>query len=335
MSIEEYNEEEENEMDGDSYSDNDFDDDYSEEEGEQKKSKKGARIILIIAVLLLIGLNGFLGWKLNGHSKSIKEKQAAIELLEKEKSALDSTATALSGKIDSMKVVLGGKDKFILSLEAKVDSIRAVVTKVSKERDQYYTYRNAKIQYNNLLKQFNAKQAEIDSLNKRNEVLAADKRRLEQEGAKQLDSINTLVKDKKFLEQKYELAKKHKVAIASVKSYRVKGNGSTRETDKASQVNKISVDYKLMENSVADKGKTEVYISILNGNKVLAPKGKVKLANGKEVEYTIKDEVNYAGVADGNITSITDADVAFTAGKYTVKIYVDGALKNSKDLSLR
>lgn len=335
MSIEEYNEEEENEMDGDSYSDSDFDDDYSEEEGEQKKSKKGARIILIIAVLLLIGLNGFLGWKLNGHSKSIKEKQAAIEKLTKEKSELDSTARALKVRLDSAKVALGGKNKFIESLEAKVDSITAVVAKVSKERDQYYTYRNAKIQYNNLLKQFNAKQAEIDSLSKRNEVLAADKRRLEEEGAKQLDSINNLVKDKQFLEQKYELAKKHKVQISSIKSYKVKSSGSTKETDKASQVNKISVDYKLLENSVADKGKTDVYISILNGNKVLSPKGKVKLANGKEVEYTVKDEVNYTGVAEGNITSITDADAAFTAGKYTVKIYVDGVMKSTKDLSLR
>lgn len=325
MSVEEYNEEEEYERN----EDNEFEDDEYQEEEETKKSRKGARIVLIIAVILLVGLNAYLYMKMKERKDALDVKTAEYKELKEAKRKVDSTLAVYEERIDSLAATVDDKKGIIAELQAEVDKFKKLYQSAEAKAQRYSKYVGAQRELDAFKKKFKEKEAELDSLRQANKKLVKQNQDLNQLSQKQLDSINNLVENNNFLEQKYEVAKRHNAMVNDISTYKERFNGDLKTTDKARQVNVMKITYTLRENAVADKGKTAVYISVSFNNKVITPKGKVKLNNKKEVEYTAKEDLMFNGSAIESSLTIKDSDVQFDEGNYTVNVYIDGVLKAS------
>ena len=116
MSTEEYNENDEFEPKEES-----VDPDYAEEE---EKPRKGSRIVLIIAVLALVGLNVFLGVSIYKQTEDLKLKEAEIADLNTQRDELMAKVDSLSSSLKNLNQDLAEKDSSLTGLINELEELR-------------------------------------------------------------------------------------------------------------------------------------------------------------------------------------------------------------------
>ncbi|MCB0736282.1 MAG: hypothetical protein KDC92_02130 [Bacteroidetes bacterium] len=333
MSIEEYNEEEEYEQNEASESSEYDDNEYQDEHEEKKGSRKGARIVLIIAVLLLLGLNGFLFQQFFQHKKDIEEKQAAYELLEAEKAKVEAELADFKVRVEDLKKQAGVDKALLEELEAKLIGLEADLAAEQKKSATLQSYAKYKKDFFDLKGEYDRVIAERDSFKKASEAMAQQINNLNSVNQEQLDSLKELGEDIKKLEMQKALAEIRAVKVLGIQSYKKREGKEDKESTRASQVNKFNVEVNLAENKVAKKGPLSVYVACEFGGKVLDSKGTVP---DTKFEYTAKTEVNWQSKEERPIVTIElGEEVELSKGPYTFKIYVDGKLKDTKVYELR
>jgi hypothetical protein len=300
----------------------------------EKKGSNGKKILVIIIVLLLLGINGVLVWMLMNKQQIIVQKDIVIkhetslkDSLTIEKNELSKSFEEMKGQNASLNEKLTEKDKEIEEQKEKIQKLinSGDAVQLAQARNEIKKFKLLLTTYSN----------QKDSLM----LITAGLRKEKQTLTENLDQEK--VKSDKLVTENTKLADKVTegsiLRTDNVKAMAVKfkSSGKEIETNKAKAAQKIKTCFTLLENHVAEKGKTDVFIRVLgpSGNAFSSSAETFKY-NGQETLFSLKQEVTYENKKQEVCTYWQNA-IAFEKGKYAVEIYNAGAQVGKAETTLK
>ena len=294
------------------------------------QSNESKKTFYIIAIILLILLNGFFAYN---HWQSRKE----IKQVEAQRNELDSlytqTLTELNVyqlHLDTLKGKNNTLDSMLLArkneLQASKQEIEALLKENKLTKDQYYEARK-------LIKSLKAQQKQyiyrIDSLSKRVAYLTDLSDSLTVGLQTEMAENEELRTERVILSQKVELGSLLKPENVVATGVRYKSNDREIPTNSTRKMEKLKICFDVPINPVAEAGSKTYLIRILNpqGATIAVSaqgSGVFELAEtGEQQQYTLEAPFEYTG-DQKNICAYWSQTAAFGKGTYKVMFYQNG-----------
>lgn len=308
---------------------------------EGRKSSSIGFVILLAAIALL----GYLYF--SSQSKN-KQLQALLD-----GKVIELTDTKV--KLDSLARELDAKILEAESLGADVIELRSLKTDLERDISSLKSSTNFSVkQYNDKIAEYervlSLKDNELTKLKEEVGLLSSEnltlKTEIEEAEAQNViltettDSLTSKVDE--VSTENVEL--KEKVNIASaLKATEVEIVGLTskgKEKDgrlRNRRIDQLKISYKLLDNPIAENGRKEVFMRILDPNGGVLNdmnKGGVLNFNGKEIGYSLKDGVNYTN-SNQVVNMYYKKEQSFIPGVYNVELYAEGFKIGSGSFQVR
>lgn len=256
----------------------------------QQGGQKRSNTWMIIAILLLIIVAGvliFLLPKFNTYQALIDEK--------------DQQRTILQYELDDLMMA---HDSIKREYGTLADSLRVKDSIIQANAEEIKSLLNYKWEYHKVNKKLNLLRNitqgyvhQLDSLFTVNRELKEENEKIRQQYALEQDRSRELSRDKEELIEKVNSAAVLNAYNLNVSTVRFTGSGRERETDKASKIERVKICFTLGANPLVEDGIKTVYTRILRPDGVVVTQkagGDYSFEfNGKQMEYTVKKEVNY------------------------------------------
>lgn len=303
------------------------------------ENSKGRSIYIIIIILLLIS-NAVLGYLYFTKGKEVVRVSEELVTTDNARKELDELLKSTESQLLSYQGQNAELDSVILVKNAEIQEqaekiktllrnnqvTAAQLLKVKDELDvlRYYTQKYSR---------------QIDSLAKENEVLAQDLQQTKTRLTKANDKIEDLTLDNIKKESQLSVASRLKADNIIVAGIQNRTSGRERETNRASRVDQVKVQFVIADNPTAQGGDKEVYLRILSPEGATISTstsggGKFQYM-GEESLYTQRQRINFKN----NQPTITFYYARGTAewekGTYTAELYCEGFLMGSKKFELR
>lgn len=232
-------------------------------ENQANSSAGTGRNIFIAIIILLLGLNGVLGYLLMQEKEKVVEQEVTIENLEEETSGLQQELEAILDEYDMMETSNS-------ALQAELDSARleveAMLVQVKKHKNDAYVINRLKKEAKSLREIMKGYLGTIDSLNTLNIELREQKAVVEQRLGKEQELTQDLSSQKKELEQTVKVGSRLRALDIATFAQRVKSNGVHRETNRAERAEKVKCCFTLDVNEIAKPGKRKIYLRVIDPN---------------------------------------------------------------------
>ncbi|MCX6350795.1 MAG: hypothetical protein NTX03_02925, partial [Bacteroidetes bacterium] len=152
--------------------------------------------------------------------------------------------------------------------------------------------------------------------------------------------INKLVDKNITYGNKVYMGSMLKAENLTVTPVRFKGNGKERETNKASQIQKVKICFDIPENHVADGGTKTIYIKVIDPGGItvnISSLGSGKFSfEGAESLYTTKDEILYDNMPKNYCMYWGFAkDAHLHEGIYKLELYGEGYKMGEKNFTVK
>jgi peptidoglycan hydrolase CwlO-like protein len=286
--------------------------------------------IAIIAVLL--GAVGIMAYNLN-------KKEKEIVYISQEYANLDTERQDLAVELESMKIQYDTLSVTNTEMQAKIDEqeneLAALLKKV-KNKD--YDIRKLKAEAETLRGIMKNYIAQIDSLNRANAQLTAE-RDSESQRANSAEAKGRELESE--LNTSREMTAKGSVLSTGEFqniALRERNSGKSVETDRASKAETIKSCFNIRKNTIAKPGNRMIQMAIIgpDGQVLTGKKSGTTTINGAQVQYSESREVEYQQ-AD------TDVCIYFTAnegyeykkGNYKIFIYEGGNMIGTSSITLK
>ncbi len=195
----------------------------------------------------------------------------------------------------------------IITLKKSVDTLdKSIETEKKLANNKAYLAKNLSDENKALYNQINYKENLTEHLSNKNKALN--------------DEINKV--------------KGLKTSSFETRSMRKKINGTFTSTSNTNKIDAFKVSFKIKKNTLADSGKKNIYIQIINPKKeIIAFKHQTKV-NNTIIPYSDKLTINY-NKESLNITSLIEVNREnIYIGQYEVITYVDDQLLNKSIFTL-
>ena len=286
--------------------------------------------IAIIAVLL--GAVGIMAYNLN-------KKEKEIVYISQEYANLDTERQDLAVELESMKIQYDTLSVTNTEMQAKIDEqeneLAALLKKV-KNKD--YDIRKLKAEAETLRGIMKNYIAQIDSLNRANAQLTAE-RDSESQRANSAEAKGRELESE--LNTSREMTAKGSVLSTGEFqniALRERNSGKSVETDRASKAETIKSCFNIRKNTIAKPGNRIIQMAVIgpDGQVLTGKKSGTTTINGAQVQYSESREVEYQQ-AD------TDVCIYFTAnegyeykkGNYKIFIYEGGNMIGTSSITLK
>ena len=293
---------------------------------EDNNKSSNSKILIIALTVLLFALIGYTFYNNNDHKEAIK-------FLQDEKEQIIGNLTAMEEKYDvaiaentSLSDSLTMEKEKIALLKDSVQNLKKVNSDVLRR------YRNqlATLEENNerLLDQ-------VDSLMFANNILTEEKDSINSQLEIQTSYNDTLVAQNMELARKVEIGGAINVENVNVTAMKMRSNGKYTETNKAQKTDAIKVEFRLIENEIAEPGDKEAYIVLKNpAGQVINAKGTFEVEDGGEKKYTDQTVVNYSNADLDVVMLVERKGEKYEKGTYPIEVYVEGKMVGSANLEL-
>jgi hypothetical protein len=293
---------------------------------EDNNKSSNSKILIIALTVLLFALIGYTFYNNNDHKEAIK-------FLQDEKEQIIGNLTAMEEKYDvaiaentSLSDSLTMEKEKIALLKDSVQNLKKVNSDVLRR------YRNqlATLEKNNerLLDQ-------VDSLMFANNILTEEKDSINSQLEIQTSYNDTLVAQNMELARKVEIGGAINVENVNVTAMKMRSNGKYTETNKAQKTDAIKVEFRLIENEIAEPGDKEAYIVLKNpAGQVINAKGTFEVEDGGEKKYTDQTVVNYSNADLDVVMLVERKGEKYEKGTYPIEVYVEGKMVGSANLEL-
>ncbi len=287
---------------------------------------KSKNILYIAIGILLVAAIAF-GIMWVNSNKQIDEME---ELFAIEKEELESEYSTFATQYDELKIRITND-----SLRIKLDQEKLRTQQLLEELKQTKATDAAEI--TRLKKELKTVRAvmrsyvmQIDSLNRINDKLAKENKRVKAKMKEANETITTLSEEKEALSEKVELASQ--LDVMGLKMFPAKKNG--KEVNKIKKAKKLVIGFHITKNITAPTGDKTLYAHII------APDGTVltKDSNNrftyenKEINYSIKKYIEYTG-EEQEVTMYWDIEEYLQPGKYRLHIFADGNMIGYNDFN--
>lgn len=270
-------------------------------------SKKTLLIGLIGATLI----SSFYGYKKSKQYNSLNEEYGNVvyekKIMEDKLAKIVEDYKNANNKNKQLSKKVVAEINQIITLKKSVDTLdKNIKTEKQLANNKAYLAENLSNENKALYNQINSKEVLTENLSNKNKALN--------------DEINKV--------------KALKTATFDTYSMRKKINGTFTSTSNPNKIDAFKVSFKIKKNTLADTGKKNIYIQILNPKReIVAFKHQIKV-NNTTIPYSDKLTINY-NKESLNITSLIEVDREnIYIGQYEVITYVDDQLLNKSNFTI-
>lgn len=173
---------------------------------------------------------------------------------------------------------------------------------------------------------------QIDSLNRANEMLQKENKRVKARYSEATRQINKITEEKENLTKKVTLASQ--LDAIGISLTPLKKNG--KEAKKIKDAKKFAIGFTIAKNITSETGEKTIYVRILKPDEdVLAKNASDTFPyEGKALTYSIKKYIEYTGEEQA-VTVYWDIEEFLQAGTYKVFIFADGNMIGSQSFSIK
>lgn len=278
---------------------------------------------ILLAAAILLGVL----W-----SNSEKQNEEMQELFAIEKEELESEYATFATQYDELKIRITND-----SLQLKLEQEKLRTQQLLEELKQTKATDAAEI--TRLKKELKTVRAvmrsyviQIDSLNRINEKLTKENKRVTARYKEASQTISTLNEEKEALTEKVALASQ--LDAIGIDMYPAKSNG--KEVRKIKKAKKLVINFTVTKNITAPTGEKTIYVRITapDGNILTKSKSNLFTYENREMNYSIKKYMEYTGEEQA-ITTYWDIEEFLQGGKYLVHIFADGNMIGSNTFDIK
>ncbi|MDF1696039.1 MAG: hypothetical protein P1U56_09420 [Saprospiraceae bacterium] len=311
------------------------------------KSKNNLAAWAIIAIIALIGLNGY-QWFTNSQLKSqnIRQSSELVEL-EKVQAELDQD---YNNALESLEHMRGDNKELNNLIESQKTELRSQKDKINNLIWTKRELKKAKEEIANMNSRAAQYVAEVTQLREENELLAASNSELTQQNAtlsmqyqneqrarEEIEEARAvlasererLAKTNEELDVKVDMANAIKINFMKVQGYQKKKDGKLKKKKKAKDINVIEVCFTTETNMVTAPGAKEFQVRLIDplgetiaredmGSGILTNK-----LDNTQVRYTASGVVDYNNEDTEGCVRWSFSD-RLPKGEYDVEIYNNG-----------
>lgn len=295
---------------------------------ENKEIKKGNALGYKFTIAVMAAIIIVLLWLLSTSKQLVNEANETVAQTE-------DLRLELAGELDSLmfehEKVQAEYGELTMQMSSKDSIIAANALEIKKLIAKNADYNRIRKQLNYLRSITQSYVDQIDSLFTVNAVLKEEvktyKSNLQTEQAKS----SNLAQEKEHLTEIINTAASTLAAYnIEGKTYNLRGKTNREvETLKASRVDRVKICFTIGQNIIARPGKRYVYIRIARPDKLIIARGQGDEfsfeANGAQLQYSIKQEVDYQNKALDICTQWDkQTDSPAMKGTYDITIWMDG-----------
>jgi len=280
--------------------------------GETDKERRNNLIIIILSVLLIIVIAVFV----SQHNEN-KKILAALNL---EKTSIQTELNTMMSNYDSIHTNNEALQSELDGAQTKVKDLLVEVEQVKKvSYDQIEQYRLQVTTMRNIMKNYII---QVDSLNKRNELLMAENVQVKENFAQSETKNLQLEKEKQHLQEKIKEAE----LLEATELTAVGINARGKDAESARRAEQIKVSFVLSKNVTAPRGNKVIYVRIQKPNQVLLQQSPNDLFQFEDLKipFSASREVTYEGNALPVNIFWDNKGQEFLPGEYTVDVFADG-----------
>lgn len=288
------------------------------------KSKLVQILSLVIVALLAVII--YLIIQLKDQKQVINVKVEEIVQMTQQN---DSVKAELQYYYTQYDLIKTNNDTLNQKLVAEQAKIKDLIDEISSNKRQIKSYKKELATVREVLQSYIH---QIDSLQQTNKTLVAENTEAKQMIRQISSEKEELVETKKSLEEKVDIASALKATNFVIDMFRNRG----RATKYADKVEKISVCFKLMENSIATSGEIPVYMRIARPDEkiLIVDENNLFLYDGKEIAYSAMRVVEYFNKTM-DVCIFYENREALSPGTYAVDIFAEGKLIGTASFALK
>jgi flagellar basal body-associated protein FliL len=299
-----------------------------------KKEQDSKKVIVIVVISILLGVNGLLLWQFFDKKTHLEEVNMTLESTLSEKESL-------SAELQRMKVEYEKINQENASLQtqltAKDEEIKSKIAEIQRliNSGDAAQLRRAKEELASLKLLNQTYIADLDSLKIANEELNNQNNSLNSSLLTERGKVQNLTQENTMLANKVAMGAVLKTINIKASGVKYRSSGKESETNRASSVDKIRTCFTILENLVTDKGTKDAYLRVLSPDgAVMSTSSETFTYNNQATLYTAKESFEYDNKQTDLCLYWTKGSI-YTKGKYIIEIYVDGNLIGSTNLTLK
>jgi len=301
---------------------------------EQEKDQDSKKVIVIIVISILLGVNALLLWQ-------FFDKKTHLEQVSRELDTTMAEKESLSAELQRVKTEYEKLNQENASLQnqlsAKDEEIRLKIAQIQKliNSGDATQLRKAKEELSSL-KELNQRYiAQIDSLNIANKVLSEQNVSLNQNLSSANTKVSSLTQENSVLANKVAIASVLKTTNLKALGVRYKSSGKETETTKAKSTDRIKTCFTIMENLVVEKGPKDIFVRVLSPDgAVMSTTSETFIYNGQATLYTTKESIMYEN-RNTDLCVYWEKGNDYNAGLYTIELYCESNQIGVASLTLK
>jgi len=313
------------------------------------KSNKNLATWAIIAIIALLGLNGY-QWFVNSQISSENARQET-ELIELEKisAELDQDYQAALGSLEDMrgdnkelndliesqkKELTSQKDKInnLIWSKRELNKAREEIQNLSAQAANYIAELTQLREENALLASSNTQlRNQNETLNVQYQEVAQARAALQEESAVLAAEKERLATDNVTLSTKVDMANAIKINFMEVTGFKVKESGKRKKQKRAKNVDLLEVCFKTETNMVVSSGATKFQVRIIDpmGETIAVENAGSGVLTNKldetKVRYTFEGLIEYNNEdTEGCVGWMVSESRSLSKGVYEVEMYNNG-----------
>src|ERR1035437_4121800 len=251
--------------------------------GETDKDRRNNLIIIMLSVILTIVVVVFV--------VQHNENQKVLQVLNMEKASIQSDLSTLMVNYDSLHTTNTTLKTEMEMSQAKVKDLLDEIQQVKAvSYGQITQYRQEVTTLRSIMKNYIV---QIDSLNRRNQILMAENVQVKDSFAQSVSKNQILQNEKAHLQEKIKVA----AQLEATGLVAVGINRRGKEAESARRADQIKVSFVLSRNITAPRGNKVIYVRILEPNQVLFQKSPEDLFAFEDLKipFSAKREITFEG----------------------------------------
>ena len=280
--------------------------------GETDKERRNNLIIILLSLLLVLVVTVFVVQR--------NENRKLLNALDQEKASIQAELGSMVINYDSIHT---NNESLQSELSVAQTQLKDLITEVAQVKNVSYgqiaQYRQEVTTLRTIMKNYIV---QVDSLNRRNELLMAENTQVKEEFAQSESKNVQLEEEKGRLSEKIKMAAQLEATELLAAGINARG----KDAESARRAEQIRISFVLSKNVTAPRGDKTIYVRIQKPNQVLLQKSPDDLFPFEDLKipYSAKREVTYEGNSLPVNIFWDNEGAEFLPGEYTVDIFADG-----------
>jgi hypothetical protein len=301
---------------------------------ETPKSQDSKKVIIIIVISILLGVNGLLLWQffdkkthLEQVSRELDTNMAEKESLSAELQRVKNEYEKLNQENASLQNQLSARDEEIRQKIAHIQKLinSGDAAQLKRAREEMASLKSLNQNYI----------VQVDSLREVNRLLNDQNLSLSNDLNSANSRVANLNQENSFLSNKVAIASVLKTTNLKALGIRFKGSGKESEINKARSTERIKTCFTILENLVVEKGPKDIYMRVLSPDgAVMSTSSETFTYKGAATLYTTRESIMYEN-KNTDLCIYWQKGSTYNIGKYTIELYCEGSMIGITTLELK